>query len=133
MYYSEIKEYIDSHVQVGLVNPLFLYDPDTFVWFIDFTRVGRGSGKISIEEIQRTVANLLVCFNLPTHLANVKMYEIANRFREAINLFYQQRTRPEGKRLLVPTLSGCGVYENYQGFKMEATRCFTSGDFVRND
>ena len=133
MYYAEIQAYIESHAQIGLANPLFSYDPDTFVWFVDFTRVGKGRGKLEVAEIQNTVANLLVCFNLPQHFANIRMYDVAKRFREAIDLFYSQRSRPEGKRLLVPTLSGCGVYENHQGFTMESTRVFTSDNFVRND
>lgn len=133
MYYSEIKSYLDSHAEVGLLNPLFSYDPDTFIWFVDFTRVGKGRGKLVIDEVQKTIANLLVCFNLPLHFANIQMYEFANRFREAIDLFYTQRSRPEGKRLLVPTLSGCGVYEGHQGFSVESTRIFTRDHFVRND
>lgn len=133
MYFSEIRDYLDSHAEVGLLNPVFFYDPETFIWFVDFTRVGRKRGQIRIEEVQKTVANLLVCFNLPIHLTNVRMYEVASRFRDAIDDFYEHRTRPEGRKLLVPSLSGCGVYENQQHFTMEDTRNFSLRDFVRVD
>ena len=133
MYYAEIMEYVNTHAQVGLQNPVFYYDPETFIWFVDFSRVGRGKGKIRYEDVLKTLSNILVCFNLPLHMSNVRMAEVYEKYREAIDRFYSQRSRPFGKKLLVPTLAGCGIYENHQNFNVDDTRNFTLFHCERKD
>lgn len=133
MYWSEIQEYVQTHMRVGLQNPVFFYDPDTYVWFVDFSRVGKGKGKVRLEDVLKTICNILICFNIPLHMNNVRMFEIYDKYREAIDKFYSQRNRPTGKKLLVPTLSGCGVYENHQNFNIDDTRAFTAAHCVRKD
>lgn len=109
IYLSEIKDMINSHIEVGLENPLFSYDPETFIWFVDFSSVGISKRKVPVEEIYKTVINILVCFNLyESTTGGVQGHKLYEKFREAIELFYKQRKRPEGKTLLVPTLSKCG-------------------------
>lgn len=133
MYYSQIQEYIATHANVGLRNPVFCYDPESFIWFVDFSRVGKGKGKIKYEDVIKTISDILLCFNLPTHIFNIRMFDVVDRYQDAIQKFYTQRSRPLGKRLLVPTLCGCGIYENHQNFKLEETCGFTMMQFIRKD
>jgi hypothetical protein len=133
MYYSEISEYIDAHVRTGLLNPVFYYDPESYLWFIDFSRVGKGKGKELYEDVLKTISDILFCFNLPHHISSIKMCEVYEKWKEAIDKFYQQRYRPAGKRILMPTLSGCGAYESNQSFHMDSTRDFVAADFKRID
>lgn len=41
MWLSQIQEYIDIHRQAGLSNPLFSYDPETYLWLSIFLRRDR--------------------------------------------------------------------------------------------
>lgn len=104
---SEIEDFILSHEDAGLINPLFSYDPETMLWFIDFSRVGDSKKKIPIEEILKTIISILVSFNLSHTIIGVNMSLFYQKYKDAIELFYNKRKRPEGKRLLIPTLSGC--------------------------
>lgn len=108
MYLSEIQDYIDLHRDTGLLNPLFNYDPESYIWFIDFRRVGSGKKNITVEDVQKTVIDVLASFNLATLVPGVDMNKLYQKYREAIDDFYTKRYRPEGKRLLVPTLKNCG-------------------------
>lgn len=108
VYLCEIKDMVDTHVKAGLFNPAFNYDPDTFIWFIDFSIVGNAKRQINIEEINKTIINILACFNLNESITGAMSHKLFDKYKDAINLFYASRQRPEGKILLVPTLSGCG-------------------------
>src|SRR3972149_7353111 len=108
IYLAELQDFIDAHVKVGLLNPAFSYDPDNYLWFADFSKIGSGKRQLQLEEIYKTIVNILACFNLFDSVPNVQMHKIYDKYNEAINLFYEKRQRPEGKRLLVPTLSACG-------------------------
>ena len=108
MYLSEIQDYIDSHRDVGMHNPLFNYDPESYVWFIDFRRVGTSKKKISIEDVKQTVVNILASFNLASTVPGITMNKLYQKYQEAIDDFYTKRYRPEGKALLCPTLKNCG-------------------------
>lgn len=131
MYYSEINDCIASHMETGLQNPVFHYDPQTYIWFIDFSRVGQGKGKIPCVDVLRTISNIIVCFNL-SRISNIKIHELYNKYQEAVEKFYTQRNRPYGKKLLVPTLQGCGIFEN-TNFDMDNTRNFTLSQFIRHN
>jgi hypothetical protein len=108
MYLSEIQDYIDLHRDIGLNNPVFSFDPESYVWFVDFRRVGTGKKKISIEDVQKTVIDILASFNLAQTVTGCDLNKLYQKYREAIDDFYTKRYRPEGKRLLIPTLKGCG-------------------------
>jgi hypothetical protein len=108
MYLSEIKDYIDLHRDIGMLNPIFNYDPESYVWFIDFRRVGSGKKKIDLEDVQKTVISILASFNLATTIQGIDMNKLYQKYREAVDDFYTKRYRPDGKRLLAPTLKGCG-------------------------
>ncbi len=109
LYVSQIQDLIDLHVQIGYQNPLFLYDPETFCWFVDFERVGNSKKKIPIDEVYLTVNELISAFNPYSYIKDFKSWKIVERYEEAINDFYEQRFRPEGKRILAPTLKQVGA------------------------
>jgi hypothetical protein len=129
---TEIKEIIESHIQTGLLNPLFTYDPESLLWFVDFSKVGRGKKKIPISDILKTISNILVCFNLCKYEPNCKPQALYQKYEEAILKWYQNRTRPEGKRFLIPTLIGCGIYSSTHAnsFSVEDTKNFVLRDLL---
>lgn len=108
MYLSEIQDYIDLHRDTGLTNPIFSYDPTSYIWFVDFRRVGAGKKKITVDDVKKTVIDILASFNLATTIMGVDMNKLYQKYAEAIDDFYTKRYRPEGKRLLAPTLKNCG-------------------------
>lgn len=129
IYLSEIKDMIEAHEKVGLYNPLFRYDPDTFIWFVDFSLVGKDKRKIEVEEVEKTVINILTCFNLNEIIMGMMSDKLLDKYTEAIQLFYSNRQRPDGKRLLVPTLSGCGGTAE-QNFDYDKCRNFLPKNLI---
>jgi hypothetical protein len=111
MWVSEVKDFISSHAEVGLTNPLFSYDPETLLWFVDFARVGSSKKKLKVEEVLKTVVNILACFNMSKEIPGVRLCRFFNKFKEAILQFHTKRYRPPDRRLLIPTLSGCLSHE----------------------
>jgi len=124
MSYSEIEDYLRAHQAAGNLNPVFRFDPETFYWFVDFNRVGTSGRKVKVEEVHKTVLSILACFNL-WDVPNMQMYSLYEKYRTAIEAFYQKRFRPEGKRILMPSMVGCGLHEPAKGL-FEKTRGFSS-------
>ena len=104
MYLTEIQEYIKSHTAAGLLNPVFSYDPETFLWFIDFSRVGRGNKKLKLNDVLKTIINILACFNLKSNLPSCSIHGFYEKYWSAIEKFYTARYRPSDKRILSPSL-----------------------------
>jgi hypothetical protein len=136
LYLANLEDYISSHIHAGSQNPIFRYDPESYLWFIDFSRVGRCRKKIKLQDVNRTIVNVLTCFNLWDHIPNVRMHKLYDKYAEAVEKFHTQRYRPEGKRMCLPTLSQCFTYP-YQyeqqlpkGYNLEDTRNFTPKDFI---
>ena len=126
LYLSQIEDYVDAHIEAGLQNPIFSYDHQTFLWFIDFSRVGRDRKKVKYEEILKTVANILVCFNLYHHIQRIKVATLYEKYEESVRKFQETRYRPEGKPYLIPTLQSCTDFINIsKAFTIEDTRSFT--------
>lgn len=107
LYLKEIMDLIDDHVKVGLLNPVFHYDPDTYLWFIDFNKVGNSGHRLPVGEVLNTVYELISCFNLYQSVREFKSHKLAAKFEEAILEFYKHRCRPVGKLICAPTLAGC--------------------------
>jgi len=103
LWLSQIQEYIDAHEFIGLKNPVFMYDPETYLWFIDFSRVGAGKKQIPIIEVHRTIVDVLTCFNLEHFLGTNVPGEVFVKYRDAIDLFYEKRFRPKRRKMLIPT------------------------------
>lgn len=121
MWLSEIKDYEGSHTQIGLQNPVFSYDPETMLWLVNFAKVGISKKKIKIEEVLKTVINILTCFNLPQEVPGLRCQRFFLKYKEAILNFHTRRYRPEDRKMLIPTFVNCGIGET----KLDETRHFT--------
>ncbi|MCK9458614.1 MAG: hypothetical protein M0R80_03160 [Proteobacteria bacterium] len=104
MYLAEIKEYVTAHIQTGLLNPVFYYDPSSFLWFVDFSRVGRGNKKLKVNDVLKTVVNILACFNLKNNITSFSICTFYEKYETAIRKFYATRYRPADKRILSPSV-----------------------------
>lgn len=126
MYLSEIEAMIEKHQKLGLQNPTFSYDPHTYLWFIDFNRIGNDKHKAPFDEIKDTAKAMYETFDLKTKLSPYVETQMWDRFEKAITLFYEKRKRPRDKRMLIPTMSK--LINNEKDAFMETTR-----EFIRNN
>lgn len=108
LWVNQIRDQIRKHERVGLRSPVFSYDPDTYLWFVDFARVGKDNHKAPYEEVMETAMTILRCFNLGNIYGQWAFNNAWTKYDKAIKLFYQQRKRPKNKRMLIPTLRGAG-------------------------
>ena len=109
--FTEIEDAIEDHVNEGLRNPVFAYDPETMLWFIDFSRVGQTKKKLPVEEVKATVNSILKKLRLSALIQSVQCSKLELKYADAVDVFYQKRSRPQTRRLFIPTLKGCGVLE----------------------
>ena len=40
------------------------YDEENFYWFVDINKIGNDHNKVSLNEIKKTIIEMLICFNL---------------------------------------------------------------------
>ena len=111
LWISQIEDYIESHQKAGISNPLFLYDPDTMLWFINFSKIGTSKRKIPLQEVLKTITSILASFNLTQTTPGISTSAFYTKFKDAIESFYRKRYRPENRRMLIPTLANTGVVE----------------------
>lgn len=129
--FSQVQDYVTLHRKTGLQNPVFHYDDESMLWFVDFARVGRGRKKLRLTDVFRTTINILACFNMAQLVPGANLSKMYEKYREAIDKFSSNRYRPEGRWLLVPTMFGCStaVYSatsKKKAFDYEASREFSS-------
>lgn len=105
LWISQIQDYINDHYRAGAVNPLFLYDPDTMLWFVNFAKIGTSKKKIPLEEVIKTVVSILTTFNLSENVPGVSMSSLFLKYKDAIDGFYRKRFRPADRRMLIPTIT----------------------------
>lgn len=130
MYFSEIQNYINSHEETGLLNPLFIYNRHNMLWFIDFSRIGKEKNKIQLEDILKNIINILTCFNLH-QIQGFQQDKLYLKYEEAISKFYKERYRPEDKKFCIPSLIGCGSYEESSNkSEMEAAKNFNIRNLI---
>jgi hypothetical protein len=108
LWLSDLQQVIELHIRMGVQNPLFRYDPETFCWFIDFSKVGDKRRQVPLKYVLDTTASIMAGLNMYELIKEASTASFFNKFREAINDFHHHRRRP-GRRLLVPTLYGCGI------------------------
>lgn len=111
LYLSQIEDMVVNHANVGLLNPAFYYDSETFCWFVDFNKIGNQLGKkcLPLDQIINTVNDIISVFNLYDNAKSFKGHKLSQKFEEAIIDFHSRRYRPAEKRLLSPTMSGCVI------------------------
>lgn len=100
---SEINDQLNRHELVGLANPAFTYDPETLLWFIDFSKVGRGK-KVKLSEVFHTVDLMISCFGLEKHVSKNLIEVFKDKYEDAIEKFHSKRYRPKNRHQLIPTL-----------------------------
>jgi len=101
MFIPQINDYIGEHETAGLANPVFSYDRESMLWFIDFNRVGRGKNKLPFQTIETTLVDILACFQLKKYGLNADAFQ--NNCHSAVWKFYTERKQPP-HRILSPTL-----------------------------
>lgn len=111
---SDIQEYVEMHVKIGLQNPLFTYDTETFNWFVDFNKIGTKKGKIPVEEVLKTITEQLLCFNIYENVRNSSPLALYNKYKSAVLEFVSKRVRMHGDNVFAPTLWGCGIPDRCQ-------------------
>jgi len=109
MYAAEIQDYVEAHERAGRNNPVMHYDPDSYLWFVDFARVGDSKRKLHVNEVLKTVGEILMAFDLSENVTDVSVRAVYLKYAEAILKFHQTRTRPPGNRVLAPTLYKTGA------------------------
>ena len=111
IYLNQMRDFIDLHVEIGKQNPLFFYDEESYLWFVDFSRIGKIKGQLPIEEVLKTIAEIIMSFGLFDYIKDIKPHLFYQKFEEAVQVFYHQRKRPENARILSPTLIKTGAAE----------------------
>ena len=119
---NQLKEMIDLHMSVGINNSSFSYDSSTYLWFLDFNKIGKAQKKIDIDHVLATNKKIIQCFNLPKLTTTFSEPDMCDKFEKSIKIFYQQRKRPKDRNILCPTLSGI---INRHSCNFEKTRNFT--------
>lgn len=127
IWFSELKDYIQNHIEVGLQNPLFSYDHETMLWLVNFSKVGRGKKKTSLDTVLITVSEMLNCFKLNKYFSEGNVQIHYAKYKEAIEKFYSHRTRPPDRKFLIPTLT---CMNETNKFKLESTRNFSSKKLI---
>lgn len=125
MWISEIQDIINRHQKVGEENPLFVYDANTMLWFINFSKIGKN--KASLDDINKTIKDILESMNLEKNIFGLDISSFYQKYYSAIELFYKKRHRPKGKKMLIPTLLNTGVVES-KNYTFEKMKNFTLND-----
>jgi hypothetical protein len=128
LWFNQLENLIEKHQKIGLQNPVFSYDPSTFLWFIDFNKVGSDKRKAPFDDVQKNVKLMFDVFEIATHVQS-NVYEVMyDRFDRALVSFYEKRKRPKDRRMLIPTFSGLVGSEKSD----QETIALESRNFVKN-
>lgn len=132
---SQVQDFVEIHKKTGMQCPVFNYDEDSMLWFIDFSRVGRGRKKVKLNDVLKTTINILACFNMIKSVPEPEIVKIYEKYRSAIEKYCSHRYRPADRFLLIPTLSDCckPVYAynaKKKEFNFEASRNFCKSKMV---
>lgn len=121
IYLSEIEYYVREHEKVGLKHPAFTYDPETMNWYIDFRMIGNNRYKFPIKTVHNNIDFIIECFQLQKRVPHLNVKTFNDKFTTAIDLYYEQRQRPKGKRVLCPTFVNCGSFRADMDFESTKT------------
>lgn len=108
VYLNQIENYIRMHEKIGLRQPAFCYDPDTYLWFADFNKIGVDGWKAPFDEVITSARWILLCLGLEDFFGKSGSDIVWERYEKAFKVFYEQRQRPADRRMLIPTLKGVG-------------------------
>jgi hypothetical protein len=105
----DLRDIIALHESVGGQNPLFRYDAETYSWFVDFSKVGEGDGKLPLNMILMTVIEMIAAFNIYENVRIASPQKYYLKFARAIDAFAKDRTRQQNRQVCTPTLYNCGI------------------------
>lgn len=125
MWISEIHDIINRHQIIGEQNPLFAYDAETMLWFINFSKIGKN--KASLDDVNKTVLDILQSMNLEKNIPGFNLTSFYQKYNSAVELFYKKKHRPKGKKMLIPTLLNTGIIES-KNYTFEKMKNFTLND-----
>jgi hypothetical protein len=128
LWFNQIENLIEKHQKIGLQNPVFSYDPSTFLWFIDFNKIGSEKRKAPFDDVQKNVKLMFDVFDIETHIEKNVAEAMLDRFDKALTFFYEKRKRPKDRRMLIPTFSGLVGSEKSE----QETVSLESRNFVKN-
>ena len=128
LWWSEINSMIENHIKIGTSNPVFIYDPETFMWFIDFNKIGSKKRKLPYHFVKKTAKLILESF----HMSEItKYHQIEKRmwqkFEKSLDIYHEKRQRPKNRKFLIPTFSQIMAKERQKFF--EKTREFLPRNF----
>ena len=106
---NELAEHIDLHIRVGLQNPLFRYDPDTYCWFVDFGKVGNKGRRMDVSAVTDTIMEILASFQLYENVRDCSPRKLYQKYVEAVTMFHAKRERKNGEKVFAPSLFGCDI------------------------
>lgn len=105
LWISQIEDYIEAHCRIGYLNPLFLYDPETLLWFVNFSKVGNSKKKIPAQEILKTIGHILTSFNLSETIPEMGYNSVYLKYKEIIDFFNRKRFLPNNQHMFVPIIT----------------------------
>lgn len=105
---SALKEIVwmaDCAEFISANNPAFHYDRETLMWFIDFSKVGRGKNKIPVSYVKKTIMQILAAHNIFTSFDTQSnrlksTTSVVRKIFEGIDKFHSTRYRPEGRPIM---------------------------------
>jgi hypothetical protein len=109
MYIIDIRDMTENHIAIGLQNPIFKYDHETYAWFIDFSRIGDEEGKIGMESVLKTLIAMCACFNIYDNVRGINGYKFYKKIEDGVMTFHNLRERKWGFKVYAPTLWQCGI------------------------
>lgn len=110
---SEIEDLINLHQKIGLKNPVFNYDPETMLWFINFSKVGSGKKQIPITEVLKIIIQILACFNFSENIPTLEIHKFYQKYKIAIENFFHQRQKSVSIPPLFDVLFSSDQYANF--------------------
>jgi hypothetical protein len=133
IYLNQLNDFINLHVEIGKQNPLFFYDEESYLWFIDFSRIGKIKGQLPIEEVLKTISEIIMSFGLFDYIKDVKPHLFYKKYEEAVQIFYHQRKRPDNARILSPTLVKTGAAETAPEKPYVLTLAYAYNNYMGGD
>jgi hypothetical protein len=106
---SEIKNYLLFHQKIGEKNPVFSYDYETMLWFINFEKIGSSKRKISLDLVLKTIFNIILSFDVYDTIPEMNISSFYQKYKFAIDLFYRTRHRPKNRKILIPNFKNTGI------------------------
>lgn len=128
LWFSQLEGYVERHAQIGLQNPALSYDPSTFLWFMDFNRIGKTRRKAPLKEVLSAVSLSFDALDVGANIKKNAAIEMWDRYQKAMVLFYRNRKRPKDKRMLICTFRGLVPHEDEDFF--ENTKNFNKAHMV---